>query len=274
MPTTTIRRNAMKAAADKVLKDAVSKGDVPGVVATATDAKGTTYEGGFGKRMLGEAAEMTPDTVVWIASMTKAVTGAAAMQLVERGKLSLDGPAKDGHSLRWARSASWKASTRRRQAQDAQGHSGTSRCAICSPIPQASATTSGARDRQVHGGDGGAGHHLLPGQGAHHAAAVRSRRALALRHQHRLRRQDGRGGERPDARQVHAGQPVRAARHDEHGVPHHRRHAQAHGQDPSSRRRRCPDARPHHRDPAGAGVRDGRRRALQHGRRLPRSSCA
>ena len=45
----------MKAAADKLLKDAVSKGDVPGVVATATDAKGTTYEGGFGKRILGEA---------------------------------------------------------------------------------------------------------------------------------------------------------------------------------------------------------------------------
>jgi methyl acetate hydrolase len=84
----------MKAAADKVLQDAVSRGDVPGVVATATDAKGTTYEGGFGKRMLGEAAEMTPDTVVWIASMTKAVTGAAAMQLVERGKLSLDAPAR------------------------------------------------------------------------------------------------------------------------------------------------------------------------------------
>ena len=36
----------------------MSKGDVPGVVAMATDAKGTTYEGGFGKRVLGEAAEM------------------------------------------------------------------------------------------------------------------------------------------------------------------------------------------------------------------------
>ncbi len=38
----------MKAQADKVLKDAVARGDVPGVVAMATDAKGTTYEGGFG----------------------------------------------------------------------------------------------------------------------------------------------------------------------------------------------------------------------------------
>jgi methyl acetate hydrolase len=36
---------------------------------------------------------MTLDTVVWIASMTKAITATAAMQLVERGKLALDAPA-------------------------------------------------------------------------------------------------------------------------------------------------------------------------------------
>jgi CubicO group peptidase (beta-lactamase class C family) len=84
----------MKAQADKVLKEAVGRGDVPGVTAAATDAKGTTYEAGFGKRVLGEAADMTPDTVAWIASMTKAITGTAAMQLVERGKLGLDTPAK------------------------------------------------------------------------------------------------------------------------------------------------------------------------------------
>jgi methyl acetate hydrolase len=83
----------MKSAADKLLKAGVSRGDVPGVVAMATDARGTTYEASFGKRVLGEAAVMTPDTVMWIASMTKAITGAAAMQLVERGKLALDAPA-------------------------------------------------------------------------------------------------------------------------------------------------------------------------------------
>ena len=38
---------------------------------------------------------MTPDTVVWIASMTKAITAAAAMQLVEGGQLTLDAPAAD-----------------------------------------------------------------------------------------------------------------------------------------------------------------------------------
>ena len=36
---------------------------------------------------------MTPDTVCMIASMTKAVTGTAAMQLVEQGVLDLDAPA-------------------------------------------------------------------------------------------------------------------------------------------------------------------------------------
>ena len=35
---------------------------------------------------------MTADSVFWIASMTKAITSAAGMQLVEQGKLSLDEP--------------------------------------------------------------------------------------------------------------------------------------------------------------------------------------
>jgi methyl acetate hydrolase len=38
---------------------------------------------------------MTADTVVWIASMTKAITATAAMQLVEQGRLHLDRPAQD-----------------------------------------------------------------------------------------------------------------------------------------------------------------------------------
>jgi CubicO group peptidase (beta-lactamase class C family) len=84
----------MKATIDRLLSEAVSRGDVPGVAAVATDGKATTYEGAFGKAIQGQPADMTPDTVVWIASMTKAVTGAVAMQQVERGRLQLDTPAK------------------------------------------------------------------------------------------------------------------------------------------------------------------------------------
>jgi methyl acetate hydrolase len=77
-----------------LLGPAVEEGDVPGVVACTTDRSGITYEGAFGSRVLGQPAAMTPDTVVWIASITKAVTSVAALQPVERGKLSLDTPAK------------------------------------------------------------------------------------------------------------------------------------------------------------------------------------
>ena len=84
---------SLKQDADSLLKKATDAGDVPGVVAMATSHDGTLYEGAFGKRVLGQDAPMTTDTVVWIASMTKALTSAAAMQLVERGKLELESPA-------------------------------------------------------------------------------------------------------------------------------------------------------------------------------------
>ena len=86
---------SLKEQADALLGGAASSGDVPGVVAAATTPDGTIYESGFGERVIGSGVAMTPDTVGWIASMTKAVTGTAAMQLVEQGKLVLDAPAGD-----------------------------------------------------------------------------------------------------------------------------------------------------------------------------------
>ncbi|TDH59459.1 class A beta-lactamase-related serine hydrolase [Dankookia rubra] len=77
---------------DAVLRGAVESGAVPGVVALATDRAGTLYQGAFGRRGLDVAAPMTADTVFWIASMTKAITSVAAMQLVEEGRLELDAP--------------------------------------------------------------------------------------------------------------------------------------------------------------------------------------
>jgi CubicO group peptidase (beta-lactamase class C family) len=73
-----------------VLRNAVDRGDIPGVAAAAANRDGVIFQDGFGIRDTATGAQMTADTVVWIASMTKAVTGACAMQLVERGKLSLD----------------------------------------------------------------------------------------------------------------------------------------------------------------------------------------
>jgi methyl acetate hydrolase len=72
------------------LRQVAESGDDPGVAAAAATADGVIFEGAFGTRDLATGAPMTTDTVVWIASMTKAITGACAMQLVERGQLSLD----------------------------------------------------------------------------------------------------------------------------------------------------------------------------------------
>jgi methyl acetate hydrolase len=78
--------------ADLVLERAVEAGEVAGVVALAATDGGVVYQGAFGKRELGKDPDMTLDTVFWIASMTKAVTSVAAMQLVEQGRVGLDEP--------------------------------------------------------------------------------------------------------------------------------------------------------------------------------------
>ena len=85
--------NALRRISDALLRGAIVAGDVPGVVAAVTTREATLYEAAFGERVLGEGRAMTADTVMFIASMTKPVTGVAAMQLVESGKLSLDDPA-------------------------------------------------------------------------------------------------------------------------------------------------------------------------------------
>jgi methyl acetate hydrolase len=78
---------------DDCLSAATKDGRVPGVIASVGSAERVIYEGAFGERSLGGGVPMTMDTVFFIASMTKAITGTAAMQQVERGRLSLDAPA-------------------------------------------------------------------------------------------------------------------------------------------------------------------------------------
>jgi methyl acetate hydrolase len=81
-----------KAEIDQVLRQKCEAKEIPGVVAVAATGSDIIYQGAFGKRDLGKDDDMTADSVFWIASMTKAITTAAGMQLVEQGKLSLDDP--------------------------------------------------------------------------------------------------------------------------------------------------------------------------------------
>jgi methyl acetate hydrolase len=81
-----------KSEIDQLLRQKCDAKEIPGVVAMAATGSETIYQGAFGKRDLGKDDAMTADSVFWIASMTKAITTAAGMQLVEQGKLSLDEP--------------------------------------------------------------------------------------------------------------------------------------------------------------------------------------
>lgn len=75
-----------------LLDAAASAGTVPGAAFAAVFPDGEIVSAAAGVRDAGTQAAMRPDTVVWIASMTKAITATAAMKLVQDGRLALDAP--------------------------------------------------------------------------------------------------------------------------------------------------------------------------------------
>lgn len=76
-----------------ILKSSLQQHKIPAAVAMAATANKVTYTGAFGMRDSKSGIAVTPESIFFIASMTKPVTSVAAMQLVEQGKLKLDEPA-------------------------------------------------------------------------------------------------------------------------------------------------------------------------------------
>ena len=70
----------------------VAAANLPGAVALITDSKETRYAKAFGMADAVNGVPMREDTLFQIASMTKALTSVAVLQLVERGQLDLDAP--------------------------------------------------------------------------------------------------------------------------------------------------------------------------------------
>ena len=77
---------------DNAIRAGMAKHKIPTVVAMAATADRITYAGTFGKRDSASGIDLKPDSMFVIASMTKAITTTAALQLVERGKLKLQDP--------------------------------------------------------------------------------------------------------------------------------------------------------------------------------------
>jgi CubicO group peptidase (beta-lactamase class C family) len=70
----------------------VKAGEIAGVVTLVADHDKTVYFSCVGMADLATKTPMRPDTVFWIASMTKPVTATAVMMMQEEGKLSVDDP--------------------------------------------------------------------------------------------------------------------------------------------------------------------------------------
>ena len=188
-----------KAQIDQILRQKCEAKEIPGVVAMAATGNEVIYQGAFGKRDLSKDDAMTADSVFWIASMTKAITTAAGMQLVEQGKLSLDEPI--GKLLPDL------ASPQVLEGFDANGEPKLRPAKKPITLRHLMTHTAGfclrhveRRHGEIPGEDRHARHHLLPERRAEDADHDRSRHALGIRHQYRFRRQGGGSRQRQAAR--------------------------------------------------------------------------
>lgn len=74
------------------LREGLERRRIPAAAAMVATLHKTVYEGGFGYRDSASGLVVKTNSIFRIASMTKAITTAAAMQLVEQGKLQLSRP--------------------------------------------------------------------------------------------------------------------------------------------------------------------------------------
>ncbi len=79
-------------AAFRLIEDAVAKGEIPGAVVLVAQRGKIVREAAYGLSDIENHVPFRTDTVCWLASVTKPVTTAAIMKLVEAGKLRLDDP--------------------------------------------------------------------------------------------------------------------------------------------------------------------------------------
>jgi methyl acetate hydrolase len=77
---------------DDTLRAGLKRRGIPTAAAMAATAEKTLYAGAFGKRDASSGVDVTAASIFRIASMTKAITTASALQLVEKGRLKPDDP--------------------------------------------------------------------------------------------------------------------------------------------------------------------------------------
>ena len=91
----TIATRARAGVADPLgdaLRESMNRRLIPAVAAVVATSDKTLWSGAYGKRDMKSGIAVKPDSIFAIASMTKAITTTAALQLVEQGKVTLHDP--------------------------------------------------------------------------------------------------------------------------------------------------------------------------------------
>src|SRR3989442_4081962 len=88
-PRSAERQDSLDSAC-RLVREAVEKDEVPGAVALVARGGAILRHEAYGLRDIENQLPFTTNTLCWIASITKPVTVAAAMTLVDVGKLALD----------------------------------------------------------------------------------------------------------------------------------------------------------------------------------------
>ena len=88
------RRLSGAANLDETLRSGIAQRKIPAAVGMAASERGMLYSGAFGTRD-SSGVPVAADSIFAIASMTKAITTVAALQLVEQGKVKLDEPVSE-----------------------------------------------------------------------------------------------------------------------------------------------------------------------------------
>jgi methyl acetate hydrolase len=74
---------------EMAMKQTIDSGEVPGSPRFCPTPT-TSLRAAHGRRCIAASDAMTPNTIFWFASMTKAIVSAGSMQLVEQGEVELD----------------------------------------------------------------------------------------------------------------------------------------------------------------------------------------
>ena len=92
LTTTLARADTLATTVPEKMKEMIDKNEISGAVTAVVNKDKVLYVGAIGDADMAAHTAMKPDSLFWIASMTKPLTGVSILMLQDEGKLNVDDP--------------------------------------------------------------------------------------------------------------------------------------------------------------------------------------